>query len=145
MKVTQHWLWHGMEDTITFLNVSQFQNDKQQILEADLNLKIILGKLKTGCFFSIIFWTTKIQMPWRLKSVRQLPVSNRALLVLHLLFTFPYHCHCKHLVLMMVVMGGYTIVNRPTRWSLWYWYLDVYVDHLYFQIQVTEKYSTAMC
>ena len=23
--------------------------------------------------------------------------------------------------------------------------LDVYVDHLYFQIQVTEKYSTAMC
>ena len=37
------------------------------------------------------------------------------------------------------------VVSRPTRWSLWYWYLDVYVDHLYFQIQVTEKYSTAMC
>ena len=34
--------------------------------------------------------------------------------------------------------------GRVTRWSLWYWYLDVYVDHLYFQIQVTEKYSTAM-
>ena len=32
------------------------------------------------------------------------------------------------------------LVSRPTRWSLWYWYLDVYVDHLYFQIQVT-----AMC
>ena len=38
----------------------------------------------------------------------------------------------------------WSIVSRPTRWSLWYWYLDVYVDHLYFQIQVTEKYSTAM-
>ena len=37
------------------------------------------------------------------------------------------------------------VVSRPTRWSLWYWYLDVYVDHLYFQIQVAEKYSTAMC
>ena len=36
-------------------------------------------------------------------------------------------------------------VSRPTRWSLWYWYLDVSVDHLYFQFQVTEKYSTAMC
>ena len=24
-------------------------------------------------------------------------------------------------------------------------YLVFYVDHLYFQIQVTEKYSTAMC
>ena len=23
------------------------------------------------------------------------------------------------------------LVSRPTRWSLWYWYLDVYVDHLY--------------
>ena len=33
------------------------------------------------------------------------------------------------------------VVSRPTRWSLWYWYLDVYVDHLYLQIQVTEKYS----
>ena len=22
------------------------------------------------------------------------------------------------------------VVSRPTRWSLWYWYLDVYVDHL---------------
>ena len=33
------------------------------------------------------------------------------------------------------------LVSRPTRWSLWYWHLDVYVDHLYFQIQVTEKYS----
>ena len=22
------------------------------------------------------------------------------------------------------------LVSRPTRWSLWYWYLDVYVDHL---------------
>ena len=37
------------------------------------------------------------------------------------------------------------LLSRPNRWSLWYWYLDVYVDHLYFQIQVTEKYSTAMC
>ena len=26
------------------------------------------------------------------------------------------------------------LVDRPTRWSLWYGYLDFYVDHLYFQI-----------
>ena len=40
-----------------------------------------------------------------------------------------------------------SLVSRPTRWYLWYWYLDVYVDHIAqgFQIQVTEKYTTAMC
>ena len=25
-----------------------------------------------------------------------------------------------------------SVVSRPTRWSLWHWYLDVYVDHLYY-------------
>ena len=34
------------------------------------------------------------------------------------------------------------VVSRPTRWSLWYWYLDVYVDHIYIS---KSKYSTAMC
>ena len=28
------------------------------------------------------------------------------------------------------------LVSRPTRWSLWYWYLDVYVDHLYIYISI---------
>ena len=37
------------------------------------------------------------------------------------------------------------VVDCPTRWSLWYWYLDFYVDHLYFDTQITKKYSTAMC
>ena len=32
------------------------------------------------------------------------------------------------------------LADCPTRWSLWYWYLDFYVD-----TQMTEKYSTAMC
>ena len=40
-----------MEDTITFLNVSQFQNDKQQILEADLNFKNYFGKTQDRVFF----------------------------------------------------------------------------------------------
>ena len=40
-----------MEDTITFLNVSQFQNDKQQILEADLNFKNNFGKTQDRVFF----------------------------------------------------------------------------------------------
>ena len=43
------------------------------------------------------------------------------------------------------VSSSSSSTSRPTRWSLWYWYLDVCVDHLYFQIQVTEKSSTAMC
>ena len=38
-----------------------------------------------------------------------------------------------------------SIVDCPTRWSLWYWYLDVYVDHLHFDTQISKKYSTAMC
>ena len=38
------------------------------------------------------------------------------------------------------------LVDCPTRWSLWYWYLDFYVDHLYISIhRWLEKYSTAMC
>ena len=28
------------------------------------------------------------------------------------------------------VQVGERIVDCPTRWSLWYWYLDFYVDHL---------------
>ena len=40
---------------------------------------------------------------------------------------------------------GSWLPKCPTRWSLWYWYLDFYVDHLYFNTQMTEKYSTAMC
>ena len=29
------------------------------------------------------------------------------------------------------------LVDRPTRWSLWYGYLDFYVNHLYFDIKMT--------
>ena len=29
------------------------------------------------------------------------------------------------------------LVDCPTRWSLWYWYMDFYVDHLYFDNQMT--------
>ena len=42
-------------------------------------------------------------------------------------------------------MVGKDLVDCPTRWSLWYLCLDFYVDHLYFDTQMTEKYSTAMC
>ena len=31
----------------------------------------------------------------------------------------------------VIILGWIVVVSRPTRWSLWYWYLDVYVDHLY--------------
>ena len=40
---------------------------------------------------------------------------------------------------------AWEVVDCPARWSLWYWYMDFYVDHLYFDTQMTEKYSTAMC
>ena len=29
------------------------------------------------------------------------------------------------------ILVGELLVSRPTRWSLWYRYLDVYVDHLF--------------
>ena len=44
----------------------------------------------------------------------------------------------------VVGRSQWDIVDCRTRWSLWYWYLDVYVDHLYFSTQMTKKYSTAM-
>ena len=40
--------------------------------------------------------------------------------------------------------AGSHIVDCPTRWSLWYWYFDFYVDHLYFNIKMTEKYRSAI-
>ena len=42
-------------------------------------------------------------------------------------------------------ISAFYLVDCPTRWSLWYLCLDFYVDHLYFDTQMTEKYSTAMC
>ena len=31
-----------------------------------------------------------------------------------------------------LIHGGYDdVVSRPTRWYLWYWYLDFFVDHLW--------------
>ena len=42
------------------------------------------------------------------------------------------------LVLRMKKCFSLCLVDCPTRWSLWYLYLDVYT-------QITKKYSTAMC
>ena len=36
---------------------------------------------------------------------------------------------------------GLYVVDCRTRWSLWYSYLDFYIDHLFFDTQMTEKYS----
>ena len=100
---------------------------------------------------------------WRSPNSRNLLLSNQYTLIHHITFIYLHRCTQSHstfsftysVSLTSWLFGSYSgsenLVSRPTRWSLWYWYLDVYVyDHLYlyhlfFQIQVTEKYSTAMC
>ena len=52
--------------------------------------------------------------------------------------------------MMMVVMMVVVVVMMVEKLiaqldNLWYWYLDFYVDYLYFDTQMTEKHSTAMC
>ena len=32
---------------------------------------------------------------------------------------------------------GDAVVDCPTKWSLWYWFLDFYDNHLYFDTQMT--------
>ena len=41
-----------------------------------------------------------------------------------------FEFHWPIAVLSLVIWSGQCIVDCPTRWSLWYWYLDFYVDHL---------------
>ena len=37
------------------------------------------------------------------------------------------------------------VVSRPTRWSLWYWYLDVYVDHIYISKSKWQRNIVQWC
>ena len=49
------------------------------------------------------------------------------------------------LILNHVLWDSCWVVDCLTRWSLWYWYLDFYVDHHISIPRWLEKYSTAMC
>ena len=64
-------------------------------------------------------------------------------------FTFNHNSTLFKSVVLAKTQSWIPIVDCPTRWSLWYWYLDFYVYHLYlylyFNTQIAKKYSTAMC